>query len=171
MNFPDFSDSATPITNRKKFDTMLAQEIERSRNTISYLSLLMVEIDDFKNFKDTYGLQAGNNCLHQVASALKSTFKRSGDLAVIWGDSKFICLLTDTDFVGAEEMGKKVRKKINSLDIPCDQSSSADAIAVSIGGVTSILTEDISGDELLGKLDQALSHAKEMGRNQIVIWQ
>ena len=167
--FHEFSDSEVPIAHQKEFDTMLAQEIERSRNSINFLSLLMIEIDDFKNFNDTYGPQAGNNCLQQVALALNNTFKRSGDLAIRWGDSKFICQLSDTDSNGAEEMGKKVSKIIKDLEIPNDKYSSMCNVTVSIGGVTSILTEDISSGELLKKLDEALSHAKETRQNQFTI--
>lgn len=162
-------DPMTQIANRKKFDTMLAQEIIRAKNTISYLSLLLVEIDYYKHYIDTYGHQAGENCLRQVAFSLKSSFKRSGDLVARWGDSQFICLLTDTDSIGAEKMGERLRKAIMALNIPHVDSPVPKIVTVSIGGVSTILTDDTSSDELIAEVDQALSHAIEMGRNQFII--
>lgn len=166
-----FFDPMTQTANRKKFDNMLAQEILKAKNTISYLSLLLVEIDYFKNYLDNYDYQVGASCLQQVAFSLKSSFKRSGDLVARWGDSKFICLLTDTDSSGAEKMGERLRKAIMELNIPHVDSPVAEIVTVSIGAVSTILTDDTSSDELISKVEQALSHAIKMGRNHFINWE
>ncbi|MBU4438818.1 MAG: GGDEF domain-containing protein [Acetobacterium sp.] len=166
-----FFDLINQTAKRKKFDTMLAQEIIKAKNTISYVSLLLVEIDYFKNYLDTYGHQARASCLQQVAFSLESSFKRAGDLVTRWGDSQFICLLTDTDFIGAEKMGERLRKAIMALNIPHVDSPVAKIVTVSIGSVSTILTDDTSCDELITKVEQALSHAIEMGRNQFINWE
>lgn len=165
-----FFDPTTQIASRKKFDTMLAQEFARAKNTISYLSLLLVEIDYFKNYVKTNDPQIEEHCLREVAFSLKKLFKRSGDLVARWGDAEFICLLTDTDATGANKMGAAVKKTIAELNIPYHDSPVADIVTVSIGGATALLTDDTSSDELITKVERALARARKMGRNQFIEW-
>lgn len=171
INNSGFFNPMTQIANRKRFDTMLAQEIERAKNIISYLSILLIDIDCFQNFIDAYDKQNSEKCLHRVAIALKGCFNRSRDLAARWGDAEFICLLTDTDSAGAAQMADRVRKIISDLNIPHNESPVADVITVSIGVITTLLTDEISSDELLQNADQALCRAQNLGHNQIYIWE
>lgn len=170
INISEFFDPMIRIANRKRFDTMLVQEIERAKNIISYLSILLIDIDFFQNFIDNDDKQYREKYLHRVAIALKGCFNRSGDLAARWSDAEFVCLLTDTDSAGAAQMADKVRKIISDLNIPPNESPVADVITVSIGVITTLLTDETSSDELLQNADQALCRAQNLGHNQIYIW-
>lgn len=165
----DHLDPLTQIANRRKFDVMFTEAINKSKTTVCYLSLLMIDVDYLKNLNDTDGKLAADDCLRQVALALKDVLKRSGDLAARWDDEKFACILSDTDPAGAAQMAEKIRKKVIDLAIPISASAEAEVVTVSIGVVTSILTDETSYDKLLKKADQALSTARETGRNRIFI--
>ena len=160
-------DTLTQIANRQKFEVMFAEAIRKSQIRVCYLSIFMIKIDDFNDFNDTFGRLAGDDCLRQVALTLKNTLQRSEDLAARWDNEKFACILSDTDPDGAEKMAEKIRTKILELAIPCSPSAVAEVVTVSIGVVTSILTDETAYQTLLAKADQALSTAREMGQNQI----
>lgn len=160
-------DILTQIANRRKFDEMFTAAINKAKTTVCYLSILMIKIDYFDNLSKTDGQLSSDNCLRQVALTLKNTLKRSGDLAARWSDEKFACILSDTDPAGAAEMAEKIRKDVLNLAIPNSASAVAEIITVSIGVVTSILTDETSYDTLLKNANQALSTAIEMGRNRI----
>lgn len=162
-------DALTQIANRRKFDLMFTEAINKSKMTVSYLSILMIEIDYFKKLNTVTGLLSSDDCLRMLASTLKDTLKRSGDLAARWDREKFACILSDTDPAGAAKMAEKIRKKVIDLAIPNAASPVAKVVTVSIGVVTSILTDETSYDSLLKKADQALTTAKEMGHNLIFI--
>jgi len=162
-------DILTQIANRRKFDEMFTVAIKKAKTTVCYLSILMIKVDYFNNLSETDGQLSGDDCLRQVALTLKNTLKRSGDLAARWDDEKFACILSDTDPAGAADMAEKIRKKVVDLAIPNSASAVAAVVTVSIGVVTSILTDETSYDTLLKNADHALSTAIEMGRNQIYI--
>lgn len=158
------------MANRGKFEEMLAIEIDRAKTTVSYLSILMIGIDQFKLYHDTYGQISGDDCLKKVAATLNTSLKRTRDLVARWGNEEFTCLLSDTDPTGAADMAEKLRKAIVDLAIPHETSYVDNVVTVSIGVVTSILTDNTSYQRLLKQADEALSQAKKMGGNQICIW-
>lgn len=170
INNSGFFNPLTQIANRKRFDTMLTQEIERAKNIISYLSILQIGIDYFQHFIDAYDKQKSEACVHQIALALGGCLNRSGDLVTSWSDAKFVCLLTDTDSAGAAQMADRLRRTISDLHIPHIKSPIANVITVSIGVITALLTDETSSDELLQRADQALSRAQNPGHDQIFIW-
>lgn len=151
-------DALAQIPNRQEFDLMFKDAVKKSKSTVYYLSILMIEID---------GRLSSSEYLLQIAAVLKDTLKRAGDLAARWDDEKFACLLSDTDSAGATKMAEKIRRKVLDLTIPDSTSAMAQVISVSIGVVTSILTDEISYDTLLKKADETLSTARAVGRNQI----
>lgn len=158
------------MATRGKFEEMLAIEIDRAKTTVSYLSILMIGIDQFKLYNDTYGQISGDDCLKKVATNLNTSLKRTRDLVARWGNEEFTCLLSDTDPTGAADMAEKLRKAIVDLAIPHETSHVDKVVTVSIGVVTSILTDNTSYQRLLKQADEALSQAKKMGGNQICIW-
>ncbi len=162
-------DSLTQIANRQKFNIMLNEAVKKSHNTVCYLSILLIDIDYFKEYIDKYGLLSGNDCLRQVAFSLQGTLKRAGDLVARWDHEKFVCILSDTDPAGAATMAQKMSHAIIDLGIPNSASSVADVITISVGVVTSILTDEIASDKLVEKADHALSIAIKTGRNKIAI--
>ena len=163
-------DPLTQIANRQKFDEMFTKAINKSRTTVCYLSMLMIDIDYLKTLDTNDGQSSGEDCQRQVAAILKETLKRSGDLAAHWDYGRFACILSDTDSTGTLEMAEKIRKKVFDLAIPNPVSTVADVVTVSVGVVTAILTDETSYDTLLKKASQALSTAREMGRNRIEIY-
>ncbi|AFA48411.1 diguanylate cyclase domain-containing protein [Acetobacterium woodii] len=158
---PEFFDPTTHIISRQKFDAMLSHEIERAKETIRYLSLLIIDINAFDQYINTYGRLAADNCSHQIALALTGIFKRSGDLVAKWSNTEFICLLSDTDSIGAIKMAEKAKKTIADLNIVHAKSSADEVVTLSVGIATSILTENITSDELLQKAKQSLLAARK----------
>lgn len=163
-------DQLTQIANRRRFDEMLAIESKKAKRTGSFLTVLLIDIDHFKLYNDTYGHLEGDECLRQVAYALKTSLKRPGDLAARWGGEEFTCLLPDTDARAAAGVGEKLRKVIMNLGIYNKKSPVKNVVTVSIGVVTSIPEDHTSYDKLLKQADEALYQAKESGRNRISQW-
>lgn len=153
-------DAHTQIPNRQQFDLKFNEAIKKSKTTVSYLSILMIDIN---------GQLSCNAYLLQIATILQDVLNRSGDLAARWDDKIFACILSDTDSAGAIKMAEKIRKKVLDLFILNSASTITQVTSVSIGVVTSILTDETSYDTLLKKADAALSAAKTMGGNQIYV--
>lgn len=170
LKFESDIDQLTQIANRRCFDDTMAQEIKKAKRTGTVLSVLLIDIDHFKFYNDTYGHLEGDTCLQKVASALSSALKRPNDLAARWGGEEFACLLTNTNAKGAENVAESLRVTIQNLKIPHNSSPIQDVITVSIGVITSNPMDDNSFDSLLKRADEALYLAKEAGRNRIFIW-
>ncbi|HKM32766.1 MAG TPA: response regulator, partial [Oscillospiraceae bacterium] len=162
-------DQLTQIANRRRFDEMWALEVKRSKRLGSFLSLLMIDIDKFKDYNDTYGHLQGDECLRRVAAVIKSTARRPGDLAARWGGEEFLCLLPDTDPKGAREIAERTRQAV--LDLGLEHSATdMGIVTVSVGVVTSDAECENCYDELIKRVDSALYHAKESGRNRVSMW-
>lgn len=162
-----YRDMLTKIANRRHFDEMFDVEIRKSKRYRKPLSMLLIDIDHFKNYNDTYGHLAGDECLKQVAATLKFTLKRSGDFVARWGGEEFACLLPDTDESGGAEVAERLRAVIFARQIPHKSSPVADVVTVSIGAVTFTDQEMQTADGLLKLADVALYEAKEKGRNRV----
>lgn len=160
-------DQLTNIANRRRFDEMFSMEIRKAKRMGSFLSVLMLDIDHFKFYNDTYGHLEGDECLRKVAFAIKNTLKRPGDLAARWGGEEFICLLPDTDHQGAAKVGEKLRIAIMNLGIAHESSPVYKDVTVSVGVVTSDPSDDTCYESLLKHADLALYQAKATGRNRI----
>lgn len=165
-------DSLTQIANRRRFDEMLAIEVRKAKRMNTHLSLIMLDIDHFKLYNDTYGHLEGDECLRQVAFTLKLSLKRAGDLVARWGGEEFTCLLPNTDSKGAAHIAEKLRNAVMNLGIPHKSSPVEKVVTVSIGVVTAKKSDsDVDSFEtMLEHVDEALYKAKESGRNQIFIY-
>jgi diguanylate cyclase (GGDEF)-like protein/PAS domain S-box-containing protein len=163
-------DSLTQIANRRRFDEIMTLEIKKAKRTGTILSLLLLDIDHFKFYNDTYGHLEGDSCLKKVAATLAATLKRPKDLAARWGGEEFTCLLPNTNTKGAQNVAETLRAAIQNLSIPHLSSPVNDVVTVSIGVVSSDPLDENSLDNLLKHADASLYHAKEAGRNQIAIW-
>ncbi len=148
----------------RELSVLFNEALKKSQNTICYLSVLMIAIDFIKDIPENNNQIGDDVYLNQVARILKSTLKRAGDLATLWKDQKFACILSDTDSAGAVEMAERIKNRIIDSAFP-----NTDTVTVSIGMVTSIFTEETSFNTLLNKADHALSAAIKMGGNQIYI--
>lgn len=164
-------DELTRIPNRRCFNSIFKREWGRCLRLSKSLSLLMIDIDHFKEYNDTYGHLAGDNCLMRVAEVLKTSVNRSTDLISRFGGEEFTVLLPDTGLEGARWMAQKLRRNIQELGIRHETSKVSDQLTVSIGiGLTDSHTETIMnlGEAcLVSAADQALYTAKNNGRNTI----
>jgi len=157
-------DHLTEIPNRRSFDNRLELTWNWAKREKSPLSLMIVDIDKFKNYNDEFGHQQGDVALQTVAGSLKHLIKRSSDYCARWGGEEFIVLLSDTDAAGAIDVAENIRSKIEGTIIPCSDAK-AERVTVSIGLCTQIPTSETSIDSLISKTDSALYQAKEKGRN------
>jgi len=160
-------DGLTQIANRRRFDEALLIEWNRQKRHDEPLSMLMVDIDFFKNYNDTYGHLQGDECLKQVAQTIKNELKRPTDLVARWGGEEFACILPETDHAGAIRTGEIMRKAIMDVALPHADSRVNTIVTVSIGVATVNPLENTDSQMLLKKADDALYKAKQNGRNQV----
>ena len=158
-------DGLTGLLNRRSFDERLATEARRASRERQPLSLLMLDIDCFKQYNDAYGHQKGDECLRLVAGALTKGLWRAGDAAARYGGEEFAIILPDTSRQGAASVAERMRHAVVHLGIPHQASVAADQVTVSIGGAT-IIASTVSPDDLLTSADAALYEAKHKGRNR-----
>jgi diguanylate cyclase (GGDEF)-like protein len=160
-------DELTRVANRRKFDEQLENEWGRSRRNQSPLSLIMMDIDFFKNFNDHYGHIAGDECLRKLAMGISAVCKRPADLFARYGGEEFVILLPETDSTGASFIARLVQDKIRSIRIPHAFSQVADFVTVSMGVVSLTARDDLTQLDLINTADHLLYDAKRGGRNQI----
>jgi diguanylate cyclase (GGDEF)-like protein len=169
LQFLTAVDGLTQIANRRSLDATLATEWQRALRKREPLGLVMIDVDHFKLFNDTYGHQAGDECLRGVAGALKDFARRPGDMAARYGGEEFVLVLTGATPAQAKLVAERVRDKILSLAIP-HQRSSHGSVTASFGVASVVPGSHHSGPEaLLLAADQALYRAKEGGRNRVVV--
>ncbi len=160
-------DSLTQIANRRRFDAVLRQEWRRCARDESPLSLVFCDIDYFKRFNDTYGHQAGDECLVRVAEAMEETLNRPADLAARYGGEEFIALLVDTGEEGARMLAERMRARVEALRVPHRTSDVAPHLTVSLGVATIVPRPAVRPEDLVDLADRALYAAKEGGRNRV----
>lgn len=162
-------DGLTGITNRRAFDESLDAEFRRSVRTGTPLSLLLIDVDHFKAFNDTYGHPEGDDCLKAVAKVLTDVLNRPGDVAARYGGEEFAAVLPDTEAKGAMTIAESILAEVRGLAIPHSGSRTA-IVTVSIG-VSTFAGDGASGsvDTLVQEADDALYAAKAAGRNRVVM--
>lgn len=160
-------DGLTNLFNRRYFDAKLEQEFKRLQRSTHPVSLIMADIDCFKLYNDTYGHQAGDDCLKDVAAAFKKSGGRVSDIAARYGGEEFVMLLPNTDQQGARKVAETIRTAIEALAIAHATSSVSGFVTVSIGVATVSPDRSTSPDLLVKLADQALYRSKENGKNQI----
>ncbi|MES2356631.1 MAG: diguanylate cyclase [Pseudomonadota bacterium] len=162
-------DGLTGLANRRYFEECLASEWSRAMRGQYALSVLMIDVDDFKSYNDTYGHLAGDEVLKNAGLAIKRSFERTADLPARFGGEEFIVLLPNTDLAGAQYLGEKVRRSIYDLSIPHSASATAAYITVSVGVASSIPQRDQPlSTALVEGADLALYDAKKSGRNRVI---
>lgn len=161
-------DSLTQIANRRRFDEYITQEWSRCAREREYLSLILCDVDYFKAYNDTYGHQAGDNCLYEVAQAIERAVKRPADLAFRYGGEEFAVILPYTEGQGAIRVAEDIHDQIESLQILHSASEIERVVTLSIG-VSSIIPDTRSSPHtLIAAADAALYDAKLKGRNRII---
>lgn len=160
------TDSLTGLPNRRYFDESLKTEFFRSQRSGTILSLIMIDIDYFKKFNDSYGHLAGDECLRLLGTTLKIIVRRATDIVARYGGEEFVIILPETDKNQAKILGERVRKAVEDLAIPHSASGIADYVTISLGVVSIYTTELASPKQLLSLADEALYCAKRGGRNR-----
>ena len=160
-------DGLTEIPNRREFDRVLEIEWLRAIRSGEPLSLLMLDIDNFKAYNDGYGHEAGDECIRQVALTIQASMRRGSDFAARYGGEEFVCVLPDTDRDGAVSLADKIRRNIEALNIPHEYSNGDRIITLSTGVASFVASTRKSPVELLKAADGALFLAKGSGRNCI----
>ncbi|MEH2206213.1 MAG: PAS domain S-box protein [Nostoc sp.] len=160
-------DGLTQIANRRRFDEYLEAEWQRLKREQLSLSLILLDVDFFKLYNDTYGHLGGDDCLRQLASALKNIIKRPADLIARYGGEEFAIILPNTEIQGAICVAQTVRQGVRDLAIPHAQSRVCDRVTVSLGVVSIVPNAGISPPDLINAADKALYVAKQQGRNRV----
>ncbi len=162
-------DGLTGIPNRRRMNELVEQEWRRAVRDQYAMGALMIDIDFFKPYNDTYGHGAGDDCLKEVAVLLSRTLSRPGDFVARYGGEEFFVLLPHTDLAGLETVGEKMRCTIAKCRIMHRASPVADYITISLGGaVVNTPTAQASWQDLLDMADQMLYKAKQAGRNRLI---
>lgn len=161
-----FIDGLTGIANRRRFDEHFQAEWQRARRSGTELSLILMDIDQFKPFNDTYGHQTGDSCLTLVGQALSNSTNRPGDMVARYGGEEFVAVLPDTGREGVIRMAETIRDNVASLKITHETSSISEFVTLSMGLVTWTISGEKEPKSMIEAADKALYRAKESGRNQ-----
>jgi two-component system chemotaxis family response regulator WspR len=162
-------DGLTEICNRRRFNEHIQMEWSRAVRDQSPLSLLMIDIDDFKQYNDTYGHLGGDDALKKVAGTLQLNANRSTDLVARYGGEEFALVMTTTPLAGACFMAEKLRKAVQDLQLVVGGSTGARYLTVSVGGASTIPQRGGTSLQLIDAADKALYEAKRSGKNQEVM--
>jgi diguanylate cyclase (GGDEF)-like protein len=160
------TDQLTKIPNRRGFDNQINREWGRSIREKAPISVLMIDVDKFKDYNDEYGHQQGDAALVEAASAIERSLGRSTDYAARWGGEEFIALLPSTDLKGALDVAERIRSCIEQTDIPLVGGGNT-RITVSVGVNTLIPSIGDAVYDFISAADKALYNAKDSGRNKV----
>jgi diguanylate cyclase (GGDEF)-like protein len=163
------TDSLTGVPNRRFFDLVLEREWQRARRLGEPFSLILIDIDCFKQFNDLYGHPAGDACLTRVASALARCSRRGTDLLARIGGEEFVALLPETTAAGALSLAESMRQMVAQLGIPHQGSGAASHVTVSMGVAAVTPGADHAAVDLVKRADTALYRAKESGRDRVCV--
>nr|WP_315393859.1 diguanylate cyclase [uncultured Duganella sp.] len=158
-------DGLTGLANRRCFDNTLHAEWQRALRQHQPLSLLMVDVDNFKQYNDAYGHQGGDECLQRIAKAVASEM-RTNDLVARYGGEEFAVILPNQSLKGAAIVAERIRCRVERLDMP-NLGTARHVVTVSIGAATALAAPDNDAGQLVAAADSALYRAKHMGRNRI----
>lgn len=158
-------DSLTDIANRRRFDLALSAEWRRAMRDESPLSLLMVDVDFFKQYNDRHGHLAGDDCLRRVAGAMAQVLTRPGDLLARYGGEEFAVILPGTDLEGARLMGERLRATVADMNISHAGKDDAKRVTISVGCANTWPGQTQDYQRFLQAADDQLYIAKNAGRN------
>lgn len=163
-------DGLTGLSNRRYFDEYIESQWKLAIREQTPISLLMIDVDDFKLYNDTYGHLAGDEILKSVAMVMRQHFLRPTDLTARFGGEEFAVILPTTPFAPIKSMGESLRRGIEELAIPHSSSTSGDYLTVSVGGSSMVPQITDSFSSLIQVADEAMYEAKKSGKNKVVIF-
>ncbi|VVQ05676.1 Chemotaxis response regulator protein-glutamate methylesterase [Pseudomonas fluorescens] len=161
------SDGLTGLSNRRHFDEYMELEWRRALREQSQMSLLMIDVDYFKTYNDTFGHLEGDEALRKVATAIREASARPSDLPARYGGEEFALVLPNTSQGGARLVAEKLRMTVEALKVPHISPSEGSSLTISIGLSTMTPTAGSNCRELISAADKGLYSAKNNGRNQV----
>ena len=161
-------DGLTGIANRRTFEKFLEREWKSSMRHTQPATAIMMDIDFFKLYNDTYGHQAGDDCLKKVARTIEKSLRRPGDLVARYGGEEFVAILSDTSQKGAFGLAEKVRASVEALKIPHQASPVNKFVTISLGVASRVPERGDASSILISEADQSLYKAKQEGRNRVM---
>lgn len=161
-------DGLTGIANRRTYDETLDKSWRHAIREKEIISLIMVDIDFFKPYNDTYGHQGGDDCLRKVAQAIQAAVHRPLDLVARYGGEEFALVLPDTPVEGARAIAEKMMSNVAKLKLKHEGSTVSEFVTISLGVACIIPEANSSAEEFVSNADEALYEAKESGRNKAI---
>jgi diguanylate cyclase (GGDEF)-like protein len=161
-----FYDPLTNIYNRRFFDENLKRLIKSLSRSGGRLSLMMIDIDHFKDYNDLYGHMAGDDCLKEVAATLTRTITRADDFVARYGGEEFVVVLPNTGESGARVIAEKLLENIRDRNIRHEKNEAAGRVTVSIGGASGNVDRAQSEDDYIKRADEVLYMSKQGGRDR-----
>jgi len=155
-------DRLTQLPNRRAFDLRMKETIEDAVSHTNLISVLMIDVDDFKAYNDTYGHEAGDKALQAVSRVLGNSLLRETDFVARYGGEEFVVIMQNTDDVGAIALAEKILRSVEALRIPHEGSSTSKVLSVSVG----VYSTSHDFDSVVSYADRALYSAKRKGRNR-----
>jgi diguanylate cyclase (GGDEF)-like protein len=163
-------DSLTQVYNRRYFDEYLEGEWQRARRNEDWLSLILCDVDHFKAYNDTYGHQAGDVCLYNVAQAMLKVSHRSSDRVARYGGEEFVIVLPHTGREGAIQVAEAIRSQLRTLNLPHGGSLTQDFVTVSMGVASMVPISEQGVFQLIQDADRGLYQAKQSGRDRVAVF-
>ena len=161
-------DGLTGLSNRRYFDDYSGTQWKATVQDQKPIGILMVDVDDFKNYNDTYGHLAGDGVLKSVGAVMLKRFTRPTDLPARFGGEEFVVLLPATPLESVAALGERLLGDVDALKIPHAASRVCNHVTVSIGGAATVPQQDDTLLELIEVADRALYEAKDAGKNRVV---
>ena len=165
-----FVDGLTGTANRHRFEEFLTKEWERARRNRKPISILLIDIDFFKEYNDLLGHLEGDECLRKVAQTITRHVRRGVDLVARYGGEEFVVVLPETNLDQAKGVAERIRRDVKNLRIPHPASRVSEFVTVSVGVATLIPTDNLSKEVIVNMADKALYRAKRSGRNRVKVF-
>jgi diguanylate cyclase (GGDEF)-like protein len=163
-------DELTELPNRRYFNDQLTREWGRAIRETASISLLIIDVDKFKVYNDTYGHPQGDALLQAVSNVFKQALKRPADFVARWGGEEFIMLMPGTDLDGAVEVAERIRAGVEETIIPCtDGTSTGTTVSIGVNTERPMINLPVAG--FVSRADKALYAAKESGRNKVCVYE
>lgn len=160
-------DSLTGIGNRRFFDESMAAELRAAGRNGTSLGLVMLDIDQFKQFNDLYGHPAGDRCLRAVADVIKTVCRRPRDLVARYGGEELVAILPETDEAGATQVARDILQKLRDLGLPHADNLGRSVVTASAGVYAGVPATGDTPDSVVSLADRALYAAKSAGRDRV----
>lgn len=163
-----FKDGLTGVANRRMFDSVMEMEWSNARRNRQPVSLILADVDYFKEYNDRYGHLQGDDCLRQVAEALGRSATRARDFVARFGGEEFVLILPETDAKAAALVAERCHQAIEQLAIPHDRSAICARLTISLGVTTLVPGTEDDIQRFINLADRLLYQAKKLGRNRSV---